>query len=292
LIDDVVGEGLSYNPAFSREWGVRSATQIDGTLVRMSNYSAISEGGRAEKDEGMSSGIELSLTRVLGKVGQRFEWGLSAGVALNPVNAKTGANVRSTLSIYSDYFRLAGPLAEGVLGGPTFADFDPNTEGDDRSLETTVPIGATPDTTVPGSGQTETIAGGAQVQGNWQVKGGYFLVRVGPQIRTQLSDRFGLSASLGVAGAFSGTRYSVFETMTIADLPDPLFEERSDTESKFLSGVYADVNVDWAATERTGLFAGVNMQQFGSYSQEVGGRTAKIDLGNAVGIRGGINIKF
>jgi hypothetical protein len=292
LTDTVVGEGLSYNAAYSREWGAASTGQIDGTLVRMSNYSAISEGGALEKKEGMNSGIDLSISHVMGKVGRRFEWSLEGGIALNPVNAKIGGNVRSTLSIYSDYFRLTGPVGEGVKSGPTFDDFDPAVEGNDQSNETTVPISAAPDTTVPGSGQTQTIAGGANVAGNWQVKGAYFLVRVGPQLRAQLTERFGLNASVGLAGAFSGTRYSVFESVQVPDLTDPITEERVDSESAFLGGLYADVNVEWAANERTGLYAGVNMQQFGSYDQEVGGRTAKIDFGSAIGVRGGLSFKF
>jgi hypothetical protein len=292
LTDTVVGEGLSYNAAVSRDWAVLSAAQINGTLVRFSNYSTRSEGASREKDEGMSSGIELSMSRILGKVGGRFEWSLVGGLALNPVNAKIGGNVRSTLAVYSDYFRLSGPVADGVLGGPTFADFNPAVDGDDQSRETTVPISATPVTGIPGGGQTTTLAGGANVLGNWQVKGAYFMLRFGPQLRTQLTERFGLSAGVGVAGAYSGTRYSVFESITVPDITEPITEERADVASKLLSGLYADVNVDWAATERTGLFAGASMQQFGSYDQSVGGRTAKVELGNSLGIRGGINYKF
>jgi hypothetical protein len=292
LTDVVVGEGLSYNAAYSRSWGVSSTGQIDGTLVRMSNYSTVSEGASLEKKEGMNSGIDLSVSHVMGKVGRRFEWSLEAGVALNPVNAKTGGSVQSTLSIYSDYFRLTGPVGDGVKGGPTFDDFDPAVEGNDQSLETTVPVGTTPDTTVPGTGKTQTIVGGANVSGNWQIKGAYFLVRVGPQLRAQLSERFGLNASLGLAGAFSGTRYSVFESVQVPDLTDPITEERVDSKSAFLGGFYADLNVDWVANERTGLFAGVNMQNLGGYDQEVGGRTAKIDFGSAIGVRGGLSFKF
>lgn len=292
LTDTVVGEGLSYNAAVSREWAAASTSLIDGTLLRMSNYSARSEGAFAEKREGMNSGIELSLSRVFGKLGNRIEWGLAGGVALNPVNSKTGGAVRATLSVYSDYFRLASTLPAGVKSGPTFADFNTTVDGDDQSLETTVPVGATPDTTVAGTGKTVTTAGGAAIDGNWKIKGAYFLMRVGPQLRAQLTERLGLSASIALAGAFSGTRYTVFESLTVPDLPDPITEEAEDAKGAFLTGLYADVNVDWAVTERTGLYAGVNMQKFGSYDMEVGGRTAKIDFGNAVGIRGGMNFKF
>jgi hypothetical protein len=111
-------------------------------------------------------------------------------------------------------------------------------------------------------------------------------------VRTQLTTRLGLSASAGVAGAYTGSRYSVVESLTVPDIPDPISTTEESVTNKFLSGFYADVNVDWRLNERTGLFGGVSMQQLGDYDQSVGGRTAKIDLGNAVGLRGGINIRF
>lgn len=292
LTDTVVGEGLSYNPAFSREWAASSTSLIDSTLLRMSNFSAKSEGAFAEKKEGVNSGIELSMSRVMGKLGTRFEWGLTGGIALNPINSKTGGAVRATLSVYSDYFRLGGTLPDGVKSGPTFGDFNPSVDGDDQSLETTVPVGATPDTTVAGTGKTVTTPGGAVIDGNWKIKGAYFLMRFGPQVRAQLTERLGLSASIGLAGAFSGTRYTVFESLTVPELPDPITEEADNAKSAFLGGLYADVNLDWSVTERTGLYAGVNMQKFGSYDMEVGGRTAKIDFGSTMGVRGGMNFKF
>jgi hypothetical protein len=64
------------------------------------------------------------------------------------------------------------------------------------------------------------------------------------------------------------------------------------TSTKFLSGFYADLNLEWAATERTGLFGGFTAQKFDGYDQMVGSRTARIDLGNSVGLRGGVTIRF
>lgn len=78
----------------------------------------------------------------------------------------------------------------------------------------------------------------------------------------------------------------------MADVAQPITTTEQNSESKFLPGYYADVNVEWRANQTTGLFGGVSVQQLGDYDQTVGGRTAKIDLGNAVGIRGGISIRF
>ena len=148
---------------------------------------------------------------------------------------------------------------------------------------------------LPGSSTSSQVVGGTTVNGNWQVKGAYFLMRLGPSVRAQLTQRLGLSASLGVAGAYTGSTYSVIESFAAPDsggatisTPDP---EKSST-SEFLSGYYADINLDWAVSERTGFFGGLSAQQLGDYDQVLNGRTAHIDLGNSVGVRGGISIKF
>jgi hypothetical protein len=62
--------------------------------------------------------------------------------------------------------------------------------------------------------------------------------------------------------------------------------------TKFLNGYYADLNLEWAANERTGLFGGFTAQKFDGYDQQVNGRTARIDLGSSVGLRGGVSIRF
>ena len=121
------------------------------------------------------------------------------------------------------------------------------------------------------------------------------MVKVGPTVRTQLTERFSLTASAGFAGAYAGTRYTAFEAFSIPSMGD--LEIKSEdpvgsTKTRFLSGYYADLTLDFAANDRTGLFGGLTAQQFDDYSQTLSGRTAKIDLGQAVGIRGGVSIRF
>jgi hypothetical protein len=117
-------------------------------------------------------------------------------------------------------------------------------------------------------------------------------MRLGPTITARLSESVGLSASFGIAGAYAGSRYSVVENLEKSDVVQPLTTTEQSNETKFLPGYYADVNIEWRANQTTGIFGGVSMQQLGDYDQSVGGRTAKIDIGNAVGIRGGISIRF
>lgn len=282
---------LSYQAGRSRVWSYTTDSQISGGRVAMSNFSSISEGASAQKDEGVNGGVEFSLSRNIGKLSSKIDWSVTAGLALNGVNAKTGGTVRSTLRTQTDFFQINGapPTGDTRFNQPGFDTLTlPDGSTVPTGLETTttvndIPIGPT---------TTTTTAGAATVQGNWQIKGAYFLMRVGPSIHAQLSERWGLSASAGFAGAFAGTRYSVVEELQVPDVATPIIDEPSSSESKFLTGYYADVTVDWFATERTGLFAGVAVQQIDGYDQSVAGRTAKIDFGSAVGIRGGINFKF
>lgn len=285
----VSSDVLAYTPGQTRVWSFLKDSQVlPGNRIGMSTYSATSEGASRTKDQGPTAGVEFQLARTLGNLSRRVQWSLVAGVALSDINHKVGGTVASTLNIHTDVYQVNGFVPSAPYVGPTFTDLVATngityTEG----LETTPPLSA-----LPVSSSDTSIAGGASVLGNWQVKGAYFLMRLGPSIRTQLTERIGLSASVGVAGAFAGSRYSVVETLELPDVSDPITTVEEDTESKLLSGLYADVNVDLMINERTGLYGGVSVQQFGDYDQAVGGRTARIDLGNSVGIRGGISIKF
>lgn len=287
----ITGDFLSLTPGQSRTWNYANASQaaVPGQ-ISFNTYAAISEGATASDDQGPTGGIDVQLTRALNRPGAKFQWGLTAGVALSDITAKANGTVTSSLRTRTDIFPLiGGGAAPGApYSAPAFTEL---TTGGGAIIpggfESTVPIAA-----VPTSTSESTLAGAASVQGNWQIKGAYFLLRLGPSVRTQLTSRMGLSASAGVAGAYTGSRYLVVESLQIPDVVEPISVSDESTENKFLSGFYADVSLDWMLNERTGFFGGVSMQQLGDYDQSVGGRTAKIDMGNAVGFRGGINIRF
>lgn len=292
--DTIIGDSLSFTPGRTRQWSYQSDAQAAARpgYIAMSNFGAVSEGATASADQGVTGGMEMQLDRQLRRFGRRTTLSLTAGVAVNDINAKTSGLVRSTLRTETDFFSLNGQNAPGApYLGPTFTDL---TDGSGNvitpgGLETTVALNSIPDGSLSTS---STVAGAASVQGNWQIHGAYFLMRFGPTLMTRLSNSVGVSASFGVAGAYAGSRYSVVERLEMADVAQPITTTEQSSETKFLPGYYADVNVEWRANQTTGLFGGVSVQQLGDYDQKVGGRTAKIDLGNAVGIRGGISIRF
>ena len=278
---------LSYTPGRTRYWSYSLPSQAEQRpgYIAMSSYSAESNGSAFDKKQGPVGGLELQFARILGKATGRLQWSLLTGVSLNDVSSKSARDISATLRTNTDFYSLNGldaPVTsvDSPYAGPVFPD---------NVTETTVPV-----STVPVDHIETATAGGATVHGKYQVKGAYFLVKVGPGIHTQLTERFGVSASAGVAGAYSGTRYSATEIMDVPEMGTTIANVAplsSDT-TKFLGGYYADFNIDFAASETTGLFAGFTAQKFGDYTQTLGTRTAKIDLGSSVGLRGGISVRF
>jgi len=301
-VQRLMGEYLSYTPGVTRGWEIYTQAQLleKPGYVAYHQYSTLSEGAGATKKQGASGGVELNYNREFGRGSRHLKWGVLAGVTLNDINSKTAGTITSSLRTYTDYFSTNGvsvPLYQ--LSNPS-SDSSADLDGDQYLdvRETTVPLNPVPDGTLT---TDVTTPGGASVTGRWQVKGAYFMIKFGPTLRTQLTDRLGLTASIGFAGAYAGTRYSANEVFTAPALPDVEIETHdsetgdttiSSTKSEFLTGYYADLNLEWDANETFGLFGGVTAQQLDAYEQKLGDRAARIDLGSAVGVRGGVTLRF
>ncbi|HEY8994776.1 MAG TPA: hypothetical protein VIM71_08955 [Lacunisphaera sp.] len=291
------GDYLSYTPGLTRQWQAADDSQLarDG-YVAFNIYSTTSEGGSTSRKQGATGGLELQVSRDIGRGTRHFQFALLAGISLTDIGGKASGTVTSTLNTYTDYYSLNGKTV------PTDQLSNPSTPTDETTglpVENTVPLSAIPDSTI--SGYRPPIAGGAQVTGRWQVKGAYFLVKLGPAVRTQLTEHLGLTASAGFAGGYAGTRYTASESFSVDTVPDKLIELTDmttgatvigSTTTQFLAGYFADLNLEWSLNETMGLFSGVTAQQLNDYEQKLGDRVAKIDFGSAVGIRGGVSIRF
>jgi hypothetical protein len=289
----LVGDFVSFTPGQTRNWRHDSATQVtaDGSGIVMSAFSASSDGASFEGKKQTSNGVELQMERIVGKLGGKWEVSIIGGIALSGISNKQAGDVHSTLHTLSDTFSLLGRTAPDVnpQGQPTF-DGLPLTDGTEvpNGHETTVPLASTPNA---GDRKETNAVGAANVSGVWKIKGAYYVMKVGPEIRTTFAKDFGFSASVGLAGAYVGTNYTANESLTV-DGVAPITTSETSSINKFMPGYYANIDALWQANERTGFFAGITYEQFNSYDQSVGGRTAKIDLGATAGIRGGISIKF
>jgi hypothetical protein len=296
-----VGEGLGYEAGLSREWRLYTQAQLDARAgyVAYTNYSTVSEGGRFVDETEMAAGVELEFSHTFGRISRRIQWGVTTGLTLNSISSQTSGTVTATLNSRTDYYAIdggtLGTVPEGGLGGPTGVPYI--VDGiiiSPSGMETTIPLNQTPDAV---SDSTST-PGGATVNGRWNIKGAYFMLKFGPSIRAQFTDRWEMTASAGVAGAYAGSTYTGAETFAVAGMPDGqvagVQEIKQSNTSEFLTGYYADLTIEFAANDRTWLFGGVTAQQFGDYEQTLAstGQMARIDLGSAVGVRGGVSIRF
>jgi hypothetical protein len=289
------GDRLAYTPGQTRTWTYSNANQLqpDGS-IGFSQFSATSNGASASGEGGSEGGFEIKLERIIGKRGNRMEWGISGSFGLNDVNVKTHQRIRATLTTTTDYFRVAGsaPPPDAPYSAPPAGDdyTDPVTGTvTPGGTETTVPLINTP--SKPST--TTTDVGGAEIDGTWQIKGAYYMARLGPTFRYNISDHFALSGGAGVTGAFVGTVYRVDETILIEGATQPLRDHPQERTSKFIPGYYGELNGEWWVTERTGFYLGAVFEKLGKYEQNpVGGRTASLDLGQGVGYRFGIVTRF
>ncbi|MEO6992689.1 MAG: hypothetical protein ABI273_03575 [Lacunisphaera sp.] len=291
----VATDSIAYTPGLTRNWSYSTADQTTTMpgYVGMSSYSATSDGQSFSKKQGASAGVELQFAHAIRKFGKRTELSFVAGAVLNSINNKVAGDVHSTLHTLTEYYALpagaTAPVSSDVTAPVPYTGPSYDSTG---SIETTVPLATSAD---PSLTTRTATPGGTAVHGLWEVKGAYFMLKLGPAIRTQLTDRFGVSASVGVAGAYVGTHYSAVESMDIplvgTVVTNPSTDQDSD-KSKFMAGYYADFSMEWATNDTLGFFGGVSAQKLGQYTQTLGTRDALIDLGSAVGLRGGLNIKF
>jgi hypothetical protein len=293
------GDYVSYTPGQTREWQAYHQSQFDAMAgyVGFTNYSTTSEGGSIMDESGPAGGVEVQFERNFGRIGRRVTWGFIGALTLNSINSKAAGSIAATLNTHTDFYKIRdGYVAPAApYGGPSFnalTDSDGNVVNP-IGYETTVPISQIPDATKTSE---TSVAGGATVNGRWQVKGAYFMVKLGPSFHAQFNDQFGMSGSIGFAGGYAGTQFSVAESFTVPEIgvgqePGGGGIDAS-TATEFLTGYYADLTFEWAANQSTGLFGGITAQQLSAYDQKVADRVARVDLGTAIGIRGGVSIRF
>lgn len=285
-------------------WNYVDASQLSRPgYVAFQTYSAdVIDDAVRRKESGSSSGMDISVSRDMGKLMRRFPWNLTAGMSINDISANTNERVRATLTTLTDFYSLMGqvppdaPYSSPSSSTSTAVDASGNPIVNDDgttgtiSIDTSILIGNEP------AGRTiSSVTDENSVSNRWRLKGSYYTFRAGPTVWIPITTRLRASLSLGAALIYSGTSYTVTQTFEPA-----LGAEISDTASneayKLLPGYYADATVQYDLTERAGFYAGAVFQSAGSYTQNVDSEnshyTTKIDLANQNGVRAGLSIRF
>ncbi|MSU47903.1 MAG: hypothetical protein EXS37_02235 [Opitutus sp.] len=288
----------------SNTWNYSDANQLNANgFVRFDSYSAdVIDTNVRKKDGPSSAGMDISMSRDMGKLRGRFPWTITAGMSINDIAGNTNEKVRATINTLSDYYSLFGqtpptaPYSSPSSSTSNVLDASGNALINDDGSSSTI----TTDTSVlignePAGRTTISATDDTSVSNRWKLKGAYYTFRAGPTLWIPFTSRLRASISAGAAVVYSGSNYTVTQTFQPA-----LGAEISDTSTnaayKILPGYYADATVQFDLTERAGFYAGAVMQSAGSYSQNIdtpnSHYSTKIDLANQSGVRAGLSIRF
>jgi hypothetical protein len=304
------GEYTNYAAPFTRGWSYTSPSQIGESggapYVDMSNYAVTPAGGSAQAEGDSSRGIELQFGRIIKRY-KRVEWGFNLSAGVSDINVKTTQQIRANLIKTTDRYAIRPTDSNGnVVNAASFPNSFYNSGADNVTIEafTVVTGAATSERYDYISEQTKFLDyanpllsdvvsyGNADVFGYWQIKGAYYMLRVGPMVRFQTRKNWTISASLGMAGAFAGTRFIADEFILLDDVAGQLRIREESEEKRFVPGYYADINIERWLTVRTGFYIGYGYEKLGDYTQHLQGRSAQIDLGSSSGFRFGIITRF
>jgi hypothetical protein len=259
----------------TNSWTYSSDSQItsDG-YVAMHTYSAAISPVTQQQNQKSSLGVELTVTREMGKLfDTRVTWRLVGGFSVNDIAGKMDSEEAAIITTNTDLFSLNGQAAPAA-GSTSGALLDSN------------PFRLDPQT------------GTGTVKNHWKLKGAYMTFRAGPSINVPITERFSANVSFGAVLVYAGSNYTVTESF-LPQTGDEMTDAFSDGASYLLPGFYADANLNFNINERAGLYMGALYQSSGSYTQSISNPdnpdsvyTSKVDLSSLEGVRAGMSFKF
>jgi hypothetical protein len=311
---ETAGEFVDARAGYTRDFRYGSPSQVrnsGGTAVLdMNAYSVSPTGATAQAESEKNTGVELQFGRIVKRY-KGFEWGLNFAVGASTINAKTRNVVRANLHTATDTYAFAATDSYGQpINASDFTLSWYESSWADETINSVIdvtpdPAGGDPASSYVkegsrhlsynpiGSSQSDTPA---DVFGYWQIKGAYYMLKLGPIVRFSISKKWTITAGGGFAGAYLSTKFIADEYILLSDVMGPIrsiaYSSQESTEKRFIPGYYADVNIERWLTVRTGFYIGYGYEKLGDYKQMLDGRRADIDLGSSGGFRFGIITRF
>jgi len=308
VVDD--GNGSSTSQPITPDgqtntWGFGQSSQIlpDGSIALHTYSATVSDAGPRSKNPGTSAGIELTVTRDLGRLSSRFhfDWNIAAGLSLNDLRSKMTSAEKATITTVTDVYSLNGaPAPAPPYSGPASSTVNLvdssgnpilNADGSQQTVTVSAPLLAN----TPQSRTTTTSVDSVSVQNHYFLKGGFYTFRAGPTIIFPVTDSLRATLSLGAVMVYSGSTYTVEQDFTPATDAD-IISVVSNTKSRLLPGYYVDAGMEYWMSARTGVYLGAVYQNSGDYLQTINTDTTsyltKVDLSSLQGFRFGVNFRF
>src|SRR5262249_14664557 len=143
--------------------------------------------------------------------------------------------------------------------------------------------------------QPTTVVDTTNVTDHFNLKGAYFTLRFGPTLIIPLTEDLNASLSFGAAMVYAGTTYTVDQDFQ-PDTGPEITSTVSTTRSYVMPGYFANADMEYWLTKRTGLYVGAAYQGSGSYTQKIHTDSADysttVDLKDEQGVHLGVDVKF
>lgn len=284
--------GNNHGPGFENttwNWGFDNnlvLPQLPGNdTIVMHSSVGLADGSLASSDNRPAQGCELVYDRILGRIG-KASWGLEAGIGFNQISLANRGTTFASVSLLSDAYRLFGvvPPIDGNQGyhgdyagpGPVIAA-SPTTDGTENGTTT----------------RTITTINGAQaISGNYHIDAQIFALQVGPYFELPLGEKVFVSASGGFAAVRVDSKFDFNETTSIAGVSGTQSHTGSGRAGEFLYGGYAGGKVSYKMSDAVNVFAGAKWQDAGTYTHNLAGKRAEINVGGTVYFTAGVGFNF
>ncbi|WP_146180340.1 hypothetical protein [Opitutus sp. ER46] len=283
-------------------WNYSDSRQVDSDhtapgYIAFHSYSAevTDQAVRSQKSR-TTNGLDLMVARDMGKLLKgRVSWNLIGGISVNDISARKIDTVAGTIQEIADHYSLFGRNPpDAPYEAPSSSTTTSGTSGTSVTVDSSVLISQ-----IPLFRQIRDVAAGSGdsmiIRNNWKVKGAYYTFRGGAEVWIPITSRLRLNLTLAAAIIYSGTNYTVIQSLT-PEIGSDIIETDTSDAYKLLPGYYADASLQFDLTEKTGFFAGVIYQSAGSYTQTIDSDTAhystKVDFKNLNGMRAGMSVRF
>ena len=252
-------------------WGYNTPSQVSGDTLTMQS-SALEAGANTKKDQNdPQPGFELTVGRQFGG-GPHWSWGGEGSFGFMAVTIKDNATLFGNVSVTSDSYALNGiipPVApyHGTFGGPSAI------------------ISDAPNRTVDVQANAASIAGSRELDAN------LFGIKLGPYFEIPMGSRWAVRLRGGLALVEVNSEFSYTETTTLPGLT-PSTSSAHGWHSGLQVGGYAGATLSCSLSPSTSLFAGGEFEDVGSFTQNLNGRQAVLDLSRSVLVTFGLSYSF
>jgi len=270
--------GNNHGPGFEDTtwyWGYADPGSVRGDSIVLTSSSAPNAAFSKHNGDDPQHGFEFTYSRELYR-NPKHDWraGAEAGLGYTRMSINDTRKLTTVVTTISDTYVVPGGVVvppsdyQGTFEGPgAIIDSDP-----ERNFSIS-------------SSLTSSVTGKREMDAN------IFALRLGPYAEVPLGKGWSFMLGGGVYMAVGDITFRFNETVRISGF-EPQSRSSSDSETEFLVGGYVGGSIGYALTDDVMLTAGAQFQSTGRTLQRHSGKTATLDMGEAVIVSVGASYAF